>query len=590
MMMGSLKKALNKSFSTLREGHPIQCAASTFFDMKHSNNAARIRLWLKHRPDVDTKLIKTVAVGYSDLKSKVLAEVNPTKKVPALIRHDGETVFDASVILNYLEDEYARAEMSFKPDTPKERQKMDLIIRCHDLYIASPNSTQPVFTHSQGSLYLAPYKTPFCHKSRCSDRASRSKKIAELWNQLEWLESYLDCDVQGGLVGGKLSLADFTWFPTTAYLEFILPRVFGWPNVFQFGSEHELPKFSKWWKSLVEIDSFAAVRDEILTFLEEKYMQGQFDSILREVADDSYAWTYPLSYLGSSMGNKRVKLNYQVNPAHNKKVGRYIAQEDRGDLVDEVTALPVVMHNARHLSQPNFNHMGFTLIHAPSAMSFDCFIDNIEQVQTLYYKEIAYMVKKLSGATSVFCFDHTVRESGITNLNAACMADKAAPVPRVHCDYTIDGAPRRLLQLGNQGKLIDHSTATRFSKLNFRLLAEGRYSFINVWRSIDTEHPVCQSPLAVCDERSIDDNDKLLYYLKFPKRTGENYSLRHSRRHKWWYYPHMTHEEALVFKVYDKQEHGPQFVFHTAFDHIGEEETVSSPPRKSVEVRAIAFF
>jgi hypothetical protein len=121
-------------------------------------------------------------------------------------------------------------------------------------------------------------------------------------------------------------------------------------------------------------------------------------------------------------------------------------------------------------------------------------------------------------------------------------------------------------------------------------LGKGRFAFINVWRSIDTEsgRPVEQKPLAVCDERSVHDSDRFLYELIFQDRVGENYSLRHSDSHKWYYYPRMVPDECLVFKVYDKKEDGPRFVFHTAFDDP------SSPPnavpRKSIEIRAIAFY
>ena len=36
---------------------------------------------------------------------------------------------------------------------------------------------------------------------------------------------------------------------------------------------------------------------------------------------------------------------------------------------------------------------------------------------------------------------------------------------------------------------------------------------------------VLQQPLAVCDERSVPESDRFLYELRFPDRTGENYSL-----------------------------------------------------------------
>merc|ERR1712080_317938 len=119
-------------------------------------------------------------------------------------------------------------------------------------------------------------------------------------------------------------------------------------------------------------------------------------------------------------------------------------------------------------------------------------------------------------------------------------------------------------------------------------LAENRWAIINVWRSIDKGYPVHRMPLAVCDVNSVDEDDKFLYELFFPERTGENYSLKFSEHHMWYYYPQQQFDEVLVFKVFDKKEDGPRFVFHTAF------EDPSCPPdapaRTSLEARAIAFF
>ena len=41
----------------------------------------------------------------------------------------------------------------------------------------------------------------------------------------------------------------------------------------------------------------------------------------------------------------------------------------------------------------------------------------------------------------------------------------------------------------------------------------------------------------------------LQYELIFPDRVGQNYSLKFSEEHKWYYYPKMKKEECLVFKV-----------------------------------------
>jgi hypothetical protein len=54
------------------------------------------------------------------------------------------------------------------------------------------------------------------------------------------------------------------------------------------------------------------------------------------------------------------------------------------------------------------------------------------------------MIKESTGASKVIVFDHTVRKSTNKNLNnLGVKGASAAAVPRVHCDYTADGAPRR---------------------------------------------------------------------------------------------------------------------------------------------------
>ena len=54
--------------------------------------------------------------------------------MPALERADGSPVFEADVILRYLEDRYADNK-ALTPSTPEARQAMNLMIRIHDLYV-----------------------------------------------------------------------------------------------------------------------------------------------------------------------------------------------------------------------------------------------------------------------------------------------------------------------------------------------------------------------------------------------------------------------------------------------------------------------
>lgn len=93
-----------------------------FFDMKHSNNAARIRLWLRKKGDSVTSKIERRVLTYPELRTPEFAAVNPLKKVPAFILPDGTCVFESQVILQYLEEKYGDVGPVFSPPTPEGRQ------------------------------------------------------------------------------------------------------------------------------------------------------------------------------------------------------------------------------------------------------------------------------------------------------------------------------------------------------------------------------------------------------------------------------------------------------------------------------------
>jgi len=555
-----------------------------FFDMVHSNNAARVRLWMQlKKPGGMEEAIETRTVAYPDLKTAEFAAVNPLKKVPALVRADGTTAFESNVILSYLEDKYKEAGPSLEPPTAEGRQDMQLLCRVHDLYIASPNCTAPGFSHSQGAMYLS---NGWHGAARGMELASRAAKIGELWKQLSWLEAETQKVQARGphLLGEQLTLADLTWFPTCVFMEFMLPRVFGWPHLFDpqatTPAPTPFPALAAWYTAMQDMPAFKSVRTDIWGYWEQMEAAGQFEPILEELrsnADPTLKFRYGVP--------EPVMLNYQEPPPPGKANGRYINQPDKGDVVDVHSEAPVTMRDGRELVPPaTLESMGFALQTWPSKVAN--FKDDEEVVAT-YYEEMMNLVKDASGADRVFIFDHTVRESGNTNLNAAA-GGSAAPVPRVHCDYTADGAPRRLAQLGKEG-IYSRLRKRMLTEEDVAQLASGRFAFINVWRSIDDDVPcVMQKPLAVCDVNSVPEDDRFLYELRFPDRTGENYSLKHSPTHKWYYYTRQKKDECLVFKVYDKKADGPRFVFHTAFEDPMT--PADAPPRKSIEVRAIAFF
>eukprot|EP01047_Picozoa_sp_COSAG01_P019195 COSAG01_NODE_1061_length_11887_cov_151.517557_1_plen_343_part_00 len=223
-----------------------------------------------------------------------------------------------------------------------------------------------------------------------------------------------------------------------------------------------------------------------------------------------------------------VSLHYQRPAPPGKCTGRYINQPDRGDVVDETQPRRVTVHNARALpAAPTLATKGFTCVASPTVVQD---FEDEEDIRGTYYDETAELVRRASGASRVVVFDHTMRETGQTSLNARPDGGgKAAPVPRVHCDYTEDGAPRRLRQLCEQGVVDELSSSSSAAA------ARGgcRFMFINAWRSV-SRWPVQRQPLALVDARSVPAADRFLYELRFPDRTGENYSLRYRGSHMWW--------------------------------------------------------
>jgi glutathione S-transferase len=256
-----------------------------FFDMTHSNNAARIRLYFSLKQIVTDRVLPQM-IKYDDLSTDAYGKVNPLKKVPALIRSDGTRVFEASVILSYLDDEDMFAPLSprLTPLTAEGRQEMELIIRCHDLYVASPNCTAPGFSHNQGAMYLS---CAWHGTARGMDLPTRAAKTRELWKQLSWLESVTDD--RPYLAGDNLSLADLTWFPTAVFMDYLLPRSLGWDPVFVPAGDEAaspFPKIARWYSRLREREPFAGVHAGIWSHWIKADAAGQLTPIRDEIAAD----------------------------------------------------------------------------------------------------------------------------------------------------------------------------------------------------------------------------------------------------------------------------------------------------------------
>jgi hypothetical protein len=222
----------------------------------------------------------------------------------------------------------------------------------------------------------------------------------------------------------------------------------------------------------------------------------------------------------------------------------------------------VAIHDGRPLvPQLSLDREGFELRHHETAMTN--FYDATE-VRAVYYPEVEVLLKTATGAARVVAFEHDVR----CDPNRG-VGEVRGPVRVVHDDYTERSAPERvrLYQPDQADALLSH-----------------RYAVINVWRAI--KGPVRNTPLAVCDARSMKPAD-----LR-PNVEGvkhEVYLFKFSPNHRWFYFPEMRPDEALLLKCFDSVRDGrARFTAHSAFDDPST--PPDAPPRESIEVRALAFF
>jgi hypothetical protein len=228
---------------------------------------------------------------------------------------------------------------------------------------------------------------------------------------------------------------------------------------------------------------------------------------------------------------------------------------------------PVTIRNGRLLTdQLSLDEQGFVFVEHKTKVA-DFF--DAAQLESVYYPEVEQLIKRASGASRVVIFDHTLRSGDEAEREEKLIRE---PVLSAHNDYTEWSGPHRVREL-----LPDEADA---------LLAR-RFAIIQVWRAIN--QPIQANPLAIADGKSIAIEDLIVAERRYPHRVGQTYRLKYSPNHRWFYFPEMRRDEALVFKVYDSEKDGrARFTPHTSFNDPTS--PPDAPPRQSIEVRALAFF
>jgi hypothetical protein len=195
---------------------------------------------------------------------------------------------------------------------------------------------------------------------------------------------------------------------------------------------------------------------------------------------------------------------------------------------------------------------------------------NEEEIKAVYYPAVEAFLRATLKADRVFIFDHTVRRrvEGATDIRDG---GPRQPATRVHVDQTaVSGANRVREHLPDEAEE----------------LLKGRVQVINLWRPI--RGPLRDSPLAMADGTTVAADDLIASDLIYPNRRGETYSVKYNPNHRWFYFPEMTPDEALLLKCYDSATDGrTRFGPHTAF--VDPTTPADAAPRESIEVRTLVF-
>jgi hypothetical protein len=226
----------------------------------------------------------------------------------------------------------------------------------------------------------------------------------------------------------------------------------------------------------------------------------------------------------------------------------------------------VTVRDARPVNDAlSLDREGFVLLHHQTAAA-DLYDEDI--IRKIYYPECERLMREATGAKRVVAFDHIVRNAAKAGKGSIVKL----PAGRVHNDYTDWSAPQRVRDLmGDEAEeLLKH-----------------RFAINNVWRPI--AGPLLRSPLALCDASSLEAENLVGSDLRYRDRTGETYAITYNPQQRWYYFPKMQPDEAVLIRCFDSAREGPaRFSAHGAFDDP--RTPADAPPRESIEVRTLVFF
>ena len=251
----------------------------------------------------------------------------------------------------------------------------------------------------------------------------------------------------------------------------------------------------------------------------------------------------------------------------------YIPSKGGGDETDHVgnfSSQEVNIYDGRETKKnSNLDVEGFKLVQHKSQVT-DFFSDT--QINSTYQEEVTTLVTEITGAKRIEIFDHTRRSACLNRQKETGMREPAAII---HNDYTARSGIKRCQDYFGD----------RISENN--KLMQQRFAIINVWRSI--AGTVYNHPLALCDAETLAPESIVSMERRAEERIGEIQVALYHPRQRWYYFPNMQSDEALIFKTFDSAADGrARFTIHSSFEDPNIPQGGS--PRESIETRCLVFF
>lgn len=227
----------------------------TLYSVPVSNYSARVRYLIYRKKLSDAQVEVRPPKELGGLKTEEYLALNPLGKIPTVIIHttNGQekgSLYESSVICEYLAEVFEHVQPSFVPSTPEKRAAARLIANLLDIYIGPQH--------------------PYMYKKGFDDREEGAAKMKEGFDAIE---RAMDPDGPYA-VGNELSLADCCLWGNWPFYEYMLPTFFGWTPA------DGRPKLAAWVQHMRnESDAARHVYVEVFKGLEAWWDKGRWENM-----------------------------------------------------------------------------------------------------------------------------------------------------------------------------------------------------------------------------------------------------------------------------------------------------------------------